>query len=109
MPASVAIDPTGHFLYTANAGSNDISGFSVDPVTGALTPFAGGPVGTGHHPISVTIDYSGKFLYAVSDVDASVLTYTIDSGSGALTAAGAAVATGPTPKGFAISRDVEVH
>lgn len=109
MPVSVAIDPTGHFLYTANSGSNDISGFSIDQTTGALTPFAGGPVSTGHHPISVTVDYSGKFLYVVSDVDATVLTYSIDPTTGALTPVGPAVPTGPTPKGFAISRNVALH
>jgi 6-phosphogluconolactonase len=81
----------------------------VDPATGALTPFASGPVGTGHHPVSATVDYSGKFLYVVSDVDASVLTYSIDKSTGALTAMGPAATTGPTPKGLAISRSVEIH
>jgi 6-phosphogluconolactonase (cycloisomerase 2 family) len=109
MPASVAIDPTGRFLYTANSGSNDISGFSVDETTGALTPLGGGPVATGHHPISATVDYSGRFLFVVSDTDASVSTYTIDPSSGALAPVSPATITGPMPKGLAISSTVETH
>lgn len=108
-PASIAIDPTGHFLYTANGGSNDISGFSVDESTGVLTPLGGGPVATGHHPISATVDYSGRFLFVVSDTDSSVSTYTIDPSSGALAPVSPATVTGPAPKGLAISRTVETH
>jgi len=109
MPASVAIDPTGRFLYTANGGSNDISGFSVDQSTGALTPLAGGAVATGHHPISATIDYSGRLLFVVSDADSSVSTYTIDPSSGALAPVTPATITGPMPKGLAIPSTVETH
>jgi len=106
---AVAIDPTGRFLYTANGGSNDISGFSVDQSTGALTPLAGGAVATGHHPISATIDYSGRLLFVVSDADSSVSTYTIDPSSGALAPVTPATITGPMPKGLAISSTVETH
>jgi 6-phosphogluconolactonase (cycloisomerase 2 family) len=104
-PLSVAIEPTGHFLYTANSGSDNVSGFSIDQTSGALTELTGSPFSAGHHPISVTADYSGKFLYAVSDIDRQVLTYTIDPNTGALQATTQA-ATGPSPKGLAISSHV---
>ena len=112
MPCTIwfsrAIEPTGHFLYTANSGDNNVSGFSIDQTSGALTALSSGPIAAGHHPISVTVDYSGKFLYVVSDVDKQVTTYTIDSTTGALQPATQA-ATGPAPKGLTISNHVTLQ
>jgi 6-phosphogluconolactonase (cycloisomerase 2 family) len=107
-PVSIAIEPTGHFLYAANSGSDNVSGFSIDQTSGALTALSSGPIAAGHHPISVTVDYSGKFLYVVSDVDKQVTTYTIDSTTGALQPATQA-ATGPAPKGLTISNHVTLQ
>jgi len=36
-PTSIAIDPSGKFAYVANAGSNNVSMYSIDAATGALT------------------------------------------------------------------------
>jgi hypothetical protein len=47
-PAFLATDPTGQFLYVANgqmisdATSGDLDGYSIDPVSGALTPIPNG-------------------------------------------------------------------
>jgi len=38
VPVSLAIEPMGKFLYSANSTSATISEFSINPVTGALTP-----------------------------------------------------------------------
>jgi DNA-binding beta-propeller fold protein YncE len=37
-PASVAVDPTGKFVYVANNLSSNVSGYTINPTTGALTP-----------------------------------------------------------------------
>jgi 6-phosphogluconolactonase (cycloisomerase 2 family) len=36
-----------NFLYAANSGSNDVSGFSIDPATGVLSAVPGSPFATG--------------------------------------------------------------
>lgn len=36
-PASIAIDPTGKYLYSANAGAGTVSRFAIDAATGALS------------------------------------------------------------------------
>lgn len=41
-PAGITIAPNGAFLYVANAGSNNVSSYSVNAGTGALTALAGG-------------------------------------------------------------------
>jgi len=57
----------GNVLYASNDLSNSISGFSIDAITGALTPVPGSPFATGvvspeGHSLAVTPD--GQFLYA---------------------------------------------
>jgi 6-phosphogluconolactonase len=37
-PNWVAVDPSGKFAYVANAGSDTVSGYAINPFTGALTP-----------------------------------------------------------------------
>jgi hypothetical protein len=46
---SVSIEGN-QFLYVANEGSANISGFTLDLLTGALTPMAGSPFPAGNHP-----------------------------------------------------------
>ena len=43
-PPGVAVSPNGRHVYTANLGSEDLSGFDIDHATGALTSIAGLPV-----------------------------------------------------------------
>ncbi|HVM91237.1 MAG TPA: beta-propeller fold lactonase family protein [Terriglobales bacterium] len=68
------VTPNGKFVYTSNAASATVSGFSIS-TTGALTPIDGtvlgiNPSGSTNLDIAVTAD--GKFLY------------TLDSGTGSV-------------------------
>jgi len=93
-PASIAIDPSGRFLYTANnrqvLGSCWVSGFAIDPNTGSISELAGSPFSTqtatsfNCNPTSIVADPLGEFLYAASTAD-RVIVYTMDTSSGALT------------------------
>lgn len=60
---SVAPMPSGQFLYVANANSDTVSGFSINPATGALSAVPGSPFPTGmnSNPFSVAIDRAGQF------------------------------------------------
>jgi 6-phosphogluconolactonase len=94
-------DPSGKFLYVANAlstqaaSTNSISAFTIDPTTGALSPVAGSPFSTGtqEDPSSLAVDSTGKFLYVAdpagdsnfpADVN-SIAEFSIDTDTGALT------------------------
>lgn len=71
------------FAYTGNQGAS-LSGYSVDPLTGALTPLSGFPLAVGVNPVYVTHDPQNRFLF-VSDSAANMLhVYGIDSSTGAL-------------------------
>ena len=47
---SVTSDPTNQFLYVANNGSANVSGFRFDAATGGLIPITGSPFTTGNVP-----------------------------------------------------------
>jgi len=51
---SVAVDPTGKFVYVANGFSNNVSAYSIG-ADGALTPVPGSPFGAEMSPQSVAI------------------------------------------------------
>jgi len=102
-PLSLEFGVGGKFLYSANpdATTPSVSGFSIDPATGALSPVSGSPfplpvshymaieqtgIQTGNGPIS-------GYLYVTTD--ASIVGYAFDWTTGALTALpGFPVATG---------------
>jgi 6-phosphogluconolactonase len=62
-PQLLVMDPAGGFLYVANALSNNISVFSIDSSSGALTQIVGSPFPIGLTPLSMQVTPSGSFLY----------------------------------------------
>jgi 6-phosphogluconolactonase len=84
---NIAIDPSGKFLYSPDAASNEIVGFTINGTTGALAPLSGSPFPAGASPEQVVITPSGNFLYASdgNDPQGGISAYTIDTSTGALT------------------------
>ena len=71
-----AVTPNGQWVYTSNAGSSTISGFTIGS-NGALTALPGTVVGTnptGATNLDIAISADGKFLYTL---DAAVGTISI--------------------------------
>ncbi len=102
-PYSIAADPSGSVLYTANDGAptrteatpGSISAFTINSSTGALTPVPGNP-----QPIpaqgAVSIDAMGGFLLVPETSGVSV--YGINTTTGALSVvAGSPFAAGTHP------------
>jgi 6-phosphogluconolactonase len=77
---ALAIDSSERFLYVANSAASNpppnaltignVSGFNIDPTTGALTPILGSPftstVGNANGPTAIAVDPGGNFVYAVT-------------------------------------------
>ncbi|MFY9744037.1 MAG: beta-propeller fold lactonase family protein [Candidatus Sulfotelmatobacter sp.] len=85
---SMAIDPTGRFLYVANLGSNatdaaTVSMFTIDPNTGMLTATTPGQVPTGFYPQGIAA--SANFVYTANSDDNSVSMFTTNTSNGLLT------------------------
>ncbi|HEY0339255.1 MAG TPA: beta-propeller fold lactonase family protein, partial [Steroidobacteraceae bacterium] len=96
---SVVCRTIGQFAYTANNGSGNVSGFAIDPGTGALTPIAGNPVAVGSGPAQVTLTSDGKFAYVAIQSGKQIAGFAIDPQSGALTPVPGSPFTTPFVKG----------
>lgn len=104
-PVSVAVDPSGKFAYVANFFSHDVSAYSIDSTTGALTSI--GDFQAAIAPDSVAVDPSGKLAYVAIATPPynpvnEVLAFNIDGTTGALTTVGLPVAAGTAPASVAV-------
>ena len=97
-PTAVLQVLSGRFLYVANKDSNNVSGYSIDPNTGALTAVAGSPFTSGTGPTSLAFDATNNLLLAGDNGSASASIYTINTTTGVLTVVGA-----PTHLGSAVN------
>ena len=50
----MTVDSLGEFAYVANFASNNVSAYTIDGITGALTPISASPYAAGSRPASVT-------------------------------------------------------
>ena len=83
-PVALALEPTGHHAYVANAGSNDISAYHVHHKTGLMSAIPGSPFKAGKRPVDLKVHPQGRWLY-VANQDSSTLTiHRIEAGLGAL-------------------------
>ncbi len=114
-PHDVAVDPKGRFAYVANCGSGQgctgtgsgsVTGYSIDPVTGALTPVPGSPFLAGLNPTSVTADPTGRYVYVTNTGSGNVSAFSIDPNSGALSPVpGSPFQVGTQPTSLSVDRN----
>ena len=90
------------FAYVTNGNSNDVSAYTINSATGALTAVTGSPFAAGTGPTSVAVDPWGRFLYVANGgFPGSVSVYVINPTNGALTAL-ASLSVSGTPAGVAV-------
>jgi YVTN family beta-propeller protein len=85
-PVSIAIHPTGQYLYVSNLGDNTISVFSIDKTTGVTTQLTKSPFTAGTEPLFTTTDPAGKFLYVCNETPKNVFQYVINPDTGGIPA-----------------------
>lgn len=73
-----------YYVYVANSGSANISGYSLDTSTGTLTPL-GAAYAAGGSPYKLRAHPSNKFLYVADTGANKVYAYSINQTTGALT------------------------
>ena len=97
------VSPIPSFAYVANENSNDISGYTVDNSTGALTEVVSSPFAGPAGPRDSVVELFGKFLYVANGGTNGVSGYSIDGTSGVLTpVSGSPFAGGGSPRGIAL-------
>jgi len=84
---SIALHPSGKFLYAQGSLNGEIYGFTVDLSSGALASMTGSPFnryGASTFMNNIVVDPAGKFLY-VGSTTGSLFYLSIDQTPGALT------------------------
>lgn len=78
----IAVTPDGKYAYSANAGSDSLSGYSVSK-TGQLTLLNSdgrtGTVATGSHPIDEAVSADGRFLYVLGANTGNISAFAIQA------------------------------
>ena len=82
---------TGKFLYVSNAGDGAASGYSIDALSGVLTPLPGSPFAI--PAPSLVADPTGKYLYGGG---AGILAFAINA-DGSLTPVSGSPFPAPAP------------
>jgi 6-phosphogluconolactonase len=101
---SITCAGVGRFAYTANAGDNTISVYSIDATSGALSP-VGTPVPTGSSPYAIVGSPDSHHVYVVNETTNNISAYAVDATSGTLTEiAGSPYAAGTDPQALAFDR-----
>ena len=103
VPASIAVDPSGRYVYIVNLNDADVSQYTIG-ATGALTAMTPPTVPCGLNPFKIAIDPLGRFAYVVNNLDKSVSQYKIGA-SGALTSITADITTGSASSPWSLAID----
>jgi 6-phosphogluconolactonase len=103
LPQLLVMDPAGAYLYCMNAGSNNISIFSIDSMSGALSQVSNSPINIGLTPLNMQLTPNGNFLYvsaAGTQTTGDIVGYSVSAGQ--LTEIGVTPSDGLNPEGLAI-------
>jgi 6-phosphogluconolactonase (cycloisomerase 2 family) len=91
-----------------NEAGNNVTAYTINASTFALTPLSGSPFVSGTSPQSVTVDLAGLYLYVVNQISNDVWVCSIDPTTGTITpVAGSPFSAGTNPFGIAASGTIQ--
>lgn len=83
--AAVAASGQNVYVYVSNYYGNSVSGYSVNPATGALTEVPSSPFSAGTNPIYLSLDRQCRYMYAPNNSSSNISSYVVDQNTGSLT------------------------
>jgi 6-phosphogluconolactonase (cycloisomerase 2 family) len=98
---SLAVHPSGKYLYAANAGENDVSLFDIG-LGGSLVE-QGTRTQVGTSPTLLAMDSAGQYLYVANSGSENISVLSISSSSGTLSPVGQPFQVGISPLNMKIS------
>ena len=107
-PYKITIHPSGKFAYathqyqTMGDAIGQISIYTVDAITGKLTPLRGKQVGKSLSAIA--IEPTGNFAYVTDGIENNIKIFRIDQTTGDIASVGASVVTGISPSHIYIDK-----
>jgi 6-phosphogluconolactonase (cycloisomerase 2 family) len=93
----MAVHPGGRYLYAANALSDIVSAYSIDPASGQIVPLPSAPFPAGDQPSALTVAAGGRHVYVANGSSATIGVYALDPQTGALGPAATTAAGGFSP------------
>ena len=99
LPKSLAVDPSGKFLFVAPEGGTALLVYAIGS-DGGLTPVPGSPFQQASPPIAVAVHPNGKFVYVLSRNN--VFGYRLDSKGVLSVVPGSPFASGGGPTSIAV-------
>src|ERR1035438_3808416 len=102
-PDNLTIDSSGKFLFVSNSFSANVSAFSIDSSSGALTAVAGSPFFANDSPGEILILPGTSFLYVTNSRIGTVTGFTFSSSGVLTTVPGSPFVSGPGASGLAVS------
>ena len=105
---AVSCVSVARFVFVANSsdgssGTGDVSAFTVNPTTGALTAVPGGPVTADQNPSAIAVDTSGQFVYVSNVGSGDVSIFNVDPVAGTLTLQGNTFSPGTSGTSIAVA------
>jgi len=94
VPEQVIIERTGKYLYAINDGDGNVSAYSINQSTGALTALSTPTYATGSGPVFGALDPTGTHLFVANSVDNTVSAFTLNTSNGSLTPGATTTVTG---------------
>lgn len=94
--AEILAHPSGRFVYSSNRGHDSITGYRVEPESGALTVIGTEPI-RGAWPRNINMDASGRWLLAAGAHSDTISVFAIDPESGRLTYKKQSIINVPNP------------
>ncbi len=105
-PDDMAIDSSGKYLFVTNSFSANVSVFSIDSGSGALTAVSGSPFFANDSPGEILIPPGTNFVYVTNSRIGTVTGFTFSSSTGALTPVpGSPFVSGPGASALAVSNN----
>ncbi len=98
---SILVHPSKNFLYTANAGENDVSLYTISSA-GVLTEVTPRTL-VGTAPTLLAMDSAGSFLYVANSGSYNISVFSISASTGALSPVGAPFPIGMIPINMALA------
>jgi 6-phosphogluconolactonase (cycloisomerase 2 family) len=102
--ATIAVNPAATFLYTSDASSNALDGYSIG-TDGTLTALSGSPFSVpGNGGVfALAIDPAGKFVYAAVNNSGPIAGFSIGADGSLSAIQGSAFQSGTTPVALTVS------
>lgn len=107
LPTMTVLDPSGHFAYTTNYDSHDITTYAVDAATGALSALETTWARVGPRAMALIsgekpVEFLPQSAYVANAIDNTLTAYRVDSTSGGLKSV-MTVPTGTNPRSVGVS------